>query len=204
VSCPVLAIQVPLPALPVEDALLPPNTNTTTTTGDESAAKDPEPKQRELAYINWGPVPSTVIVKYNGLDWVWASPCLAGGCEPQISKLIPRYLVFSCCFWLQTFISILYHPPLTNTDIGQDGFFYATSEQWALRPAPSTFGPSSNFKCAARYFSYTYDFCGYNDAVIGAVFSEPCVGPVGSSCTGSGGIHPNSETWLVRDPRCVA
>lgn len=31
------------------------------------------------------PVPASVIVSYDGLEWVWASPCALNGCTPQLA-----------------------------------------------------------------------------------------------------------------------
>lgn len=163
VFCPVPVLQLDLALEDVQNK--PPYSSLVVTTEDATidTMEGTPPKQRTLVFASWGPVPASVIIQHNGLDWVWASPGLAGGWDQAIN-------------------------------IGQDGFFYATPEQWALRPTADAFGTSSNFKCAAPYFSYSANFCNYGDAVNGNVFSEPCC---------EGGIHPNSDTWLVRGPRCI-
>lgn len=84
------------------------------------------PTSAEAAGATLGqPVPESLIVSHNGLEWVWASPCGMNGCTPSL---------------------------LT----GHDGFDFATTAQWALRPPASAFGPpvSGRFgtnatKCAA-------------------------------------------------------
>lgn len=43
------------------------------------------PKLETLASKIEEPVPTSVIVSYNGLEWVYASPCAEGGCSADIS-----------------------------------------------------------------------------------------------------------------------
>lgn len=48
---------------------------------------EPQPKSQSLSLRDYWqePIPEDVILKHNGLEWVWAAPCLAGGCDPEIN-----------------------------------------------------------------------------------------------------------------------
>lgn len=102
-----------------------------------------------------GPVPDALIVTYNGLDWVWASPC-SGLC----SMPLPSY---------------------------QEGWRYATGEEWELRPDPTAFLGPDGFKCAAAYFDPVWQHCDYDDGALGLLTSLP-----------NGERH---ESWFVRGSR---
>ena len=45
------------------------------------------------------PVPAHVIVTHNGLEWVWASPCLQGGCTPGINVGLDRFVYATPAQW---------------------------------------------------------------------------------------------------------
>ena len=94
---------------------------------------------------------------------------------------------------LHSFITIIMAPNIIDPQINlyQDGFGYATPEQWALRPDASDFGNPSSFKCAAAYFSYNWNHCDYSNGLSGQVVSTPADAP---------GVQGMEETWLVRDP----
>lgn len=45
----------------------------------------------------------------------------------------------------------------------QDGWRFATEEEWAMRPTAADFGTESNFKCAAQFWNSDYTHCDYAD-----------------------------------------
>lgn len=122
------------------------------------------------------PVPASVIVVYNGLQWVWASPCaLNGGCTSGI-------------------------------DVGHDGFVFATVEQWALRPPISAFRDPDKCAAPwfdhdwnhCDWADAALDTEFHNALGLSTYGSAPA--GVGGPAGGFGDpMVALAETWLVRD-----
>ncbi len=54
----------------------------------------------------------------------------------------------------------------------QDGWRYATGEEWESRPEPTDFlNPEGTVKCAAAYFDPVWQHCDWDDAVEGQITS---------------------------------
>ena len=51
------------------------------TTGPDAANVDASDLVSGIEGLTPGPVPDELVVNFNGLDWVWASPCIHGGCS---------------------------------------------------------------------------------------------------------------------------
>ena len=79
-----------------------------------------------------------------------------------------------------------------------DGWRYATSTEWAARPAVTDFlSPTGNFDsgnglmaCASPWFDPIFDHCDYGDAAQGNLSSGP---------NNTVNFDPNNETWLVQE-----
>lgn len=89
--------------------------------------------------VDTNPITSDHYIEHNGLLWAWASPVAA-----------------------QFFSSNeLFLPGI------QDGWRFATADEWDARPTPSDFGTSDNFKCASRFWNSVFTHCDYSDFVSG-------------------------------------
>ena len=89
----------------------------------------------QAAPIDTNPITSDYYISHNGLFWAWASP------------------VSDEFFYSNT----LYLPGI------QDGWRFATDDEWALRPSASDFWVQDSLKCAARFWNSYYDHCDYSD-----------------------------------------
>lgn len=131
------------------------------TTGPEDFSKESTPSTQRAGdqpprqqSITPGPVPADVIVSGGGLEWVWASPCEAGGCgNPDPANQVGwRYA---------TFEELTQQFPSCDAFVAQDG---------------------SNI-CASRYFDPNHQHCDLDNCEQGLICStpgEPCVnGEVG-------------------------
>jgi hypothetical protein len=129
------------------------------------------------------PVPDSVIVKKDGLEWVWASACSVGD---------------RCGFTIK---------------VGKDGFNYATPAQWAQRPAISAFADTQICAApyfTVQYPECNWSDPYYHDGYYynGAYGSAPFGGLPGGD-DGLTPVYHASEIWLVRGSaarrsRCAA
>lgn len=93
----------------------------------------------QAAPIDTNPITSDYYISHNGLFWAWASAVSDEGYGGNT----------------------LYLPGI------QDGWRFATDDEWALRPAASDFGVQGNFKCAASFWNSYYSHCDYLDGYYG-------------------------------------
>lgn len=89
------------------------------------------------APIDPNPITSDYYIEHNGLLWAWASP-------------------ISTEFFGQ---NVLYLPGI------QEGWRFATGDEWAARPDDSDFGG----KCASRFWNSFYTHCDFGDGANGYV-----------------------------------
>jgi hypothetical protein len=68
--------------------------------GDEAMhPMAPDANDPQWALEIGNPVPQRVIVTHNELEWVWASPCLQGGCTPGILVGHDRFVYATPAQW---------------------------------------------------------------------------------------------------------
>jgi hypothetical protein len=103
-----------------------------------------------------GPVPDELVVDFNGLDWVWASPCIHGGCsnpDPANQE-----------GWRYATDEELQNSPACDAFIRVD----------------------SSLRCSSPYFDPTFDHCDLINCEQGAVGSaegQPCInGEIAGHC----------------------
>lgn len=89
----------------------------------------------QAAPIDTNPITADYYISHNGLFWAWASPVSVDG------------------FGGNT----LYLPDI------QDGWRFATDDEWALRPSASDFWAQDSLKCATRFWNSYYGHCDYSD-----------------------------------------
>jgi hypothetical protein len=121
------------------------------------------------------PVPSSMIVSHNGLEWVWASPTAADYNPDGV-------LVGKDGFGFATPEQWALRPPVSA---------FGPSVPW-------TWGSTATL-CAAPWFDKSFDHCDWDDAVAGyygsALSGQLPAGPDGTTPMGM-----VAETWLVRVP----
>lgn len=97
-----------------------------------------------LQAITPGPVPADLIVSGGGLEWVYASPCVEGGCS---------------------------NPSPTNQEGWRYATYEELTQQF---PTCDAFvRPDNSNICASQYFDPTYTHCDMGDCRSGYVCSEP-------------------------------
>lgn len=95
------------------------------------------PKSAEAAGATLGqPVPSSLIVTHNGLEWVWASPCADNGCTANM-------LIGHDGFGFATLDQWVLRPPVSAFGGPFEG---------------------DAGKCASPYFDQRWNHCDWNDA----------------------------------------
>jgi hypothetical protein len=131
---------------------------------------EPNPISVQLSQIGQ-PVPSSVIVEANGLEWVWASPgALNGGYTNGI-------------------------------DVGHDGFVFATQAQWALRPPIAAFRNPDKCASPWFDYTYNNCDWGDAALEVYEGYGTYGSAPTEEYPAGPDGnypMHPLGETWLVR------
>ena len=90
-----------------------------------------------------GPVPDELIVTEGGLKWVWASPCIQGGCSDP------------------------------DPGFQEGWRFATDDELAARPACDAFQRPDLTTRCASPYFDPTHSHCDYDDCLIGAVASAP-------------------------------
>jgi hypothetical protein len=99
-------------------------------------------------------VPDELIVKHNGLEWVWASPC-SGGCSQPLPSMMPGGWRFA------TDAEFSLRPPASA--------FAAPG--WLEPPNGTCYADHTRRPClcASQYFDPNFDFCDGGDLLAGLV-----------------------------------
>jgi PEP-CTERM motif len=108
------------------------------------------------------PVPTGSYITFGGNDWAWAAPCAPAA--PSCGGVDFTYQA-------------------------TQGWRLPTAAEFLAGPTAANFGTSSNFACAAPYFSIAQQYCDYGDGVSFAIFGHP-----NNPFIGNG----NVDTWVIR------